>query len=189
MRGRTLRPMVAMMSVSAAAMTAAMSVSAGGRSLYAVGDPLSTGSLPVGDGFEVYFEEHGRKDGAPALFLHGGPGAGCARRHAGFFDPKYYRVILHDQRGCGKSGPAGSTIANDTPHLIADIEALRIHLGVERWGCVLGGSWGTTLALEYAQAHPERVGSIVLRAVRDPLGPPEQLRRPGDSRSTRHRCV
>jgi len=135
------------------------------RNLYAVGNPLSTGSLAVPDGYSVYWEEHGRRDGAPALFLHGGPGAGCARRHAGFFDPSHYRVILHDQRGCGKSGPKGSTIANETPRLVADIEALRVHMGIERWACVLGGSWGTTLALEYALAHPDRVSSIVVRAV------------------------
>lgn len=128
--------------------------------------PAANGGYTAANGgYEIYWEEHGKRDGAPALFLHGGPGAGCSRRHAGFFDPDHYRVILHDQRGCGKSGPRGSTIANETPFLIADIEALRAHLGIEKWSCVLGGSWGTTLALEYAQAHPERVSSLVLRAV------------------------
>jgi pimeloyl-ACP methyl ester carboxylesterase len=148
---------------------ASASLSAGGslsRSLYALGQPLSTGVLSTAEGgYEICYEEHGKQAGAPALFLHGGPGAGCSRRHAGFFDPAHYRIILHDQRGCGKSSPRGSTVANETPFLIADIEALRVRLGIHKWACVLGGSWGTTLALEYAQAHPERVSSLVLRAV------------------------
>lgn len=95
------------------------------RQLYPVGAPLTTGNLAVSSVHTLYYELHGKADGVPALFLHGGPGAGCARRHAGFFDPTHYRVVLFDQRGCGKSTPRGSLEGNDTPSLVADCEALR----------------------------------------------------------------
>ena len=138
------------------------------RPLYPVKKALSTGKHAVGgDGgvHKLYYEEHGKAAGAPALFLHGGPGAGCFQRHAGFFDPDHYRVLLFDQRGSGSSVPKGCLDGNETPQLIADIEELRVMLGIEAWQVVLGGSWGTTLALAYAQAHPSRVRSLVLRAV------------------------
>ena len=136
-----------------------------GRQLYPVKAALQTGRLPVSDTHTLYYEVHGKADGAPALFLHGGPGAGCFQRHAGFFDPEHYRIVLFDQRGCGRSTPKGSLEDNDTPSLVADCEALRQHLDVEQWQVVLGGSWGVCLALSLALAHPRRVGSLVLRAV------------------------
>ena len=135
------------------------------RSLYPVGKAVQTGNLAVSPLHTLYYEVHGNLEGAPALFLHGGPGAGCAQRHAGFFDPAHYRVVLFDQRGCGRSTPKGCLEGNDTPSLVADCEALREHLGVDDWSVVLGGSWGTTLALAYACAHPKRIDALVLRAI------------------------
>ena len=135
------------------------------RGLYPVRAALQTGNLAVSTTHTLYYEVHGKKDGPTALFLHGGPGAGCAQRHAGFFDPDYWRVVLFDQRGCGKSTPKGCLVENDTPNLVSDCEALRTHLDVPQWQLVLGGSWGTTLALAYAVAYPQAVASIVLRAV------------------------
>src|SRR5690606_27778284 len=102
--------------------------------------------------------------GRPALFLHGGPGAGAGAVHRRFFDPAHWRIVIFDQRGAGRSRPLGELAANTTPDLIADIEELRRHLGVPRW-MLFGGSWGSTLALAYAQAHPERVVGCVLRGV------------------------
>jgi len=134
-------------------------------SLYPQRVPLKTGSLAVGRPHSLYYEVHGKADGAPALFLHGGPGAGCFRRHAGFFDPDHYKIVLFDQRGCGRSTPKGELTDNETPFLVEDCEALRRHLGIERWSVVLGGSWGVTLALALAIAHPTRVRALVLRAV------------------------
>ena len=139
------------------------------RSLHKSGDVLSTGTLPVGDGFELYYEEHGHADGIPAVFLHGGPGAGCSRRMAQLFDPAKYRIILFDQRGCGKSTRKDSSSAeeqiddNTTWHLVSDLEALREHLKIDRW-VVAGGSWGTCLALAYASKFRERVLAMALRA-------------------------
>ncbi|TCP13672.1 proline iminopeptidase [Crenobacter luteus] len=126
--------------------------------------PRQNGLIDVGDGHRLYWEEVGRACGAPALFLHGGPGAGCSERHRQLFDPDHYRAVLFDQRGAGRSQPFGELSANSTGHLVADIEALRVHLGVERW-LVVGGSWGSTLALAYAEAHPERVTGLILRGV------------------------
>jgi proline iminopeptidase len=125
--------------------------------------------LDVGDGHRLYWECCGNPHGKPALFLHGGPGSGCTPGQRRFFDPHAYRVVLFDQRGAGRSRPLASEPdadlrANTTPHLIADIEALRRLHGVERW-TVLGLSWGTTLGLAYAQAHPERVSALVLALV------------------------
>lgn len=125
--------------------------------------PLTTQHLSVGDGHEVYVETVGRPDGTPAVYLHGGPGSGCMPDHRRLFDPLRFHAVLFDQRGAGRSRPHGSRESNTLTHLIADMEMIRKHLGFERW-LVVGGSWGTTLALAYAQAFPERVSGIVLRA-------------------------
>jgi proline iminopeptidase len=122
----------------------------------------ASGRLEVGDGHTLYWETSGHPLGLPALFLHGGPGAGCTPDDRRWFDPARYRTVLFDQRGAGRSQPAGRTDMNTTAHLVRDIESLRAHLGIERW-LVFGGSWGATLALAYAQAHPQRVRALVLR--------------------------
>ena len=126
--------------------------------------PFETGYLPLTDGHVMYWEQVGNPNGKPVLFLHGGPGAGAGPVHRRFFDPSIWRVIIFDQRGAGRSQPMGSLEANTTPHLVQDIETLRIFLGVERM-LLFGGSWGSTLALAYAQAHPERVIGAVLRGI------------------------
>lgn len=137
----------------------------------ALPEPFSTEHLDVGDGHALYVEQSGNPTGTPALFLHGGPGGGCAPRVRGFFDPGHYRIVLFDQRGAGQSIPnvghdfAAAIHENNTPKLVADIERIREHLGVERWPLVLGGSWGSTLAIAYAQAHPDRVDALVLRGI------------------------
>lgn len=134
-------------------------------------EPFHTEHLDVGDGHALYVEQSGKPDGAPALFLHGGPGGGSAPRVRAFFDPAHYRIVLFDQRGAGQSKPnVGNDFdaamhENNTPKLIGDIERIREHLGVERWPLVLGGSWGSTLAIAYAQAHPDRVSALVLRGI------------------------
>lgn len=122
------------------------------------------GHLRVSPIHEIYWEDCGNPRGKPVVFLHGGPGGGTDPRMRRFFDPERYRIVLFDQRGCGKSRPHASLVDNTTWHLVADIEALRAHLGIERWQ-VFGGSWGSTLALAYAQAHPERVSELVLRGI------------------------
>jgi len=132
-------------------------------------EPYDHGMLDVGDGNLVYWEVCGRPDGKPAVVLHGGPGSGCTPGFRRYFDPDAYRVVLFDQRGCGRSrplagDPAVDLAANTTHHLIADIEQLREHLGIERW-LVLGGSWGSTLGLAYAERFPERVTELVLFSV------------------------
>jgi proline iminopeptidase len=137
---------------------------AGRRVLYPAIKPYRTGYLHVSDVHELYFEECGNPKGKPALFVHGGPGAGCDERARRFFDPDAYRIVLFDQRGCGRSRPHASLEDNTTWHLVSDIEKLREHLGIERW-LVFGGSWGSTLALAYAQKHPQRVSEIVLRGI------------------------
>jgi proline iminopeptidase len=134
------------------------------RGLYAPIEPFRTGFLPVSDVHEIYFEESGNPDGKPAVFLHGGPGGGTDPNMRTFFNPQVYRIILFDQRGCGKSRPHANLVDNTTWHLVADMERLREHLGIERWQ-VFGGSWGSTLALAYAQTHPERVTELVLRGI------------------------
>lgn len=131
--------------------------------LYPAQEPR-TGTLLVGDGHELYYEESGNPDGQPALFLHGGPGSGTRPAQRGFFDPAKYRIVLFDQRGAGKSKPAGETENNTTPDLVADVELLRLRLGVKQW-VIYGGSWGSTLALAYAEAHPKRVKAMVLRGI------------------------
>jgi proline iminopeptidase len=134
------------------------------RGLYPPIEPHRTGRLRVSDEHEIYFEESGNPDGKPALFLHGGPGFGTDPSQRRFFDPQAYRIVLFDQRGCGKSTPHASLAHNTTWHLVDDIEKLREELGVERW-LVFGGSWGSTLALAYAQTHPSRVSALVLRGI------------------------
>lgn len=130
--------------------------------------PHQTGFLSVGDGQLVYWEVSGNPHGKPVVFLHGGPGGGTDPAHRQFFDPDAYRIVLFDQRGCGRSTPhvadGADLSVNTTDHLVADIEALREHLGVDRWQ-VFGGSWGSTLALTYAQRFPERVTELVLRGI------------------------
>jgi proline iminopeptidase len=125
--------------------------------------PLTSELLAVGDGHELYVESVGRADGLPAVYLHGGPGSGCQTDHRRLFDPERFHAILFDQRGAGRSRPKGRREDNTLPHLIADMETIREKFGFERW-IVVGGSWGATLALAYAQAHPDRVSGIVLRA-------------------------
>ncbi len=134
------------------------------RQLYESANALRSGWLRVSPVHEIWYEESGNPRGKPAVFLHGGPGGGTDARMRGFFDPQRYRVILFDQRGCGRSRPHASLVENTTGHLVADIEALREHLGIEQW-LVFGGSWGSTLALAYAQQHPERVSELVLRGI------------------------
>ncbi|GAB5469898.1 MAG: prolyl aminopeptidase [Rhodospirillales bacterium] len=134
------------------------------RDLYPPIAPYDSGSLQVDEHHKVYWEVSGNPEGQPAVFLHGGPGGGAAPDHRRFFDPARYRVLLFDQRGAGRSQPLGETRANTTQHLLADIEQLRRLLAVERW-LVFGGSWGSTLALAYAQVHPERVTALVLRGI------------------------
>lgn len=139
--------------------------------LYPPIEPFDTGMLTVGSGHSLYYEQCGNPDGVPAVFLHGGPGAGCDERSRRFFDPDFYRIVVFDQRGSGRSDPNAaddldaSLVDNTTPHLVADIETLRQHLAIDKWGLVLGGSWGSTLALAYAQAHPERCRTLLLRGV------------------------
>jgi proline iminopeptidase len=130
------------------------------------------GHLPVSNGHSLYFEEVGNPDGLPVLFLHGGPGSGIGKIHRRFFDPDAYRAILFDQRGAGKSAPIADISDNTTADLVADIERLRTHLQVEKW-LVFGGSWGSTLALAYGQAHPDRCLGFVLRGIF--LGRPSEI--------------
>jgi proline iminopeptidase len=125
--------------------------------------PLTSQMLPVSDGHEIYVESVGRSDGIPAVYLHGGPGSGCQPDHRRLFDPERFHAVLFDQRGAGRSRPKGGREHNTLPHLIADMETIREKFGIDRW-MIVGGSWGATLALAYAQAHPDRVTGIVLRA-------------------------
>src|ERR1700716_2896974 len=125
--------------------------------------PLTSELLQVGDSHEIYVETVGRADGIPAVYLHGGPGSGCQPDHRRLFDPERFHAVLFDQRGAGRSRPKGLREANTLAHLVADMETIREQFGFERW-MVVGGSWGATLALAYAQAHPNRVTGIVLRA-------------------------
>lgn len=127
-------------------------------------DPYGTGFLRLDDRHAMYWEQSGNPRGVPVIFLHGGPGAGATSAHRRFFDPYHYRIVVFDQRGAGRSTPHGAIEDNTTPILVADIERLRLHLGIDRWH-VFGGSWGSTLALAYAQTHPERVRSLTLRGI------------------------
>jgi proline iminopeptidase len=134
------------------------------RVLYPPIEPFRTHEFDVGHGHRLYVEEVGRPDGLPVVFLHGGPGGGLVPLYRRFFDPERYRVVLVDQRGCGRSTPLGSLLANTTGHLVADLETVREGLGLKSW-LLFGGSWGSTLALAYAQAHPERATGLVLRGI------------------------
>ena len=134
------------------------------RGLYPQIEPYDSGFLQVSPLHTLYYEQCGNPDGKPAVFLHGGPGAGCSPNARRFFDPAHYRIVLFDQRGCGRSLPHAELTDNATWHLVADIERLREHLGIARWQ-VFGGSWGSTLALAYAEAHPDRVTELVLRGI------------------------
>lgn len=134
------------------------------RGFYPPIEPYDTGMLDVGDGHRVYYERSGTPGAKPAIFLHGGPGGGISPRHRRLFDPALYDVMLFDQRGCGQSTPHASLEANTTWHLVADMERLREMAGVDRW-LVFGGSWGSTLALAYAETHPDRVSEMVLRGI------------------------
>ncbi|MBX9648966.1 MAG: prolyl aminopeptidase [Xanthobacteraceae bacterium] len=125
--------------------------------------PLTSEQIAVGDGHDIYVESVGRAGGIPAVYLHGGPGSGCQPDHRRLFDPERFHAVLFDQRGAGRSRPKGGRDANTLQHLIADMEMIREKFGFERW-MVVGGSWGATLALAYAEAHPDRVSGIVLRA-------------------------
>ena len=131
---------------------------------YPVPSTFSQGTLSVGGGHELYFEESGNPNGKPVVFVHGGPGGGVDPDCRRFFNPERYRIILFDQRGSGRSTPHASLEANTTWDLVADMEKLREHLKLERWQ-VFGGSWGSTLALSYAVTHPERVTELVLRGI------------------------
>ncbi len=134
------------------------------RTLYPEIEPFDSGMLDVGDGHTVYWERVGTRGAKPAVFLHGGPGGGCSPTHRRAFDPEKYDVMLFDQRGCGRSKPHAELEANTTWHLVADIERLRNMMGVDKWQ-VFGGSWGSTLALAYAETHPECVSELILRGI------------------------
>ncbi|RMG99647.1 MAG: prolyl aminopeptidase [Deltaproteobacteria bacterium] len=134
------------------------------RPLYPAISPFDTGMLDVGDGHRIYYEQSGNPDGKPVVFLHGGPGGGTEPKHRRYFDPQRYRIVLFDQRGCGRSLPHAELAHNTTWDLVDDIDRLRTHLGIDRWQ-VFGGSWGSTLAVAYGSRHPDRVTEFVLRGI------------------------
>lgn len=134
------------------------------RTLFPEIEPYETWRLPVSTVHELYVEESGNPDGSPVIFFHGGPGGGISPFHRRFFDPSYYRVVLFDQRGCGRSTPLGELSENTTWDLVADTERIRERLGLDKW-MVFGGSWGSTLGLAYAETHPERVTGLILRGI------------------------
>ncbi|MEO7506038.1 MAG: prolyl aminopeptidase [Pyrinomonadaceae bacterium] len=134
------------------------------KTLYPEIEPFDTGRLTVSPIHELYYEQCGNPDGQPVVYLHGGPGAGLSTEYRRFFDPEVYRIVLFDQRGCGKSTPYASLEDNTTWHLVSDIEQLRTYLGIDQWQ-VFGGSWGSTLALAYAETHPDRVTQLILRGI------------------------
>ena len=134
------------------------------RTKYPPIECFRSGFLEVGSGHRIYWEESGNPNGIPIVFLHGGPGSGTEPGHRCFFNPQIYRIVLLDQRGCGKSQPHSSLKDNTTWHLVADIEKLRSHLKIEKW-VVFGGSWGSTLSLAYAETHPDRVLALILRGI------------------------
>ncbi|MFQ5956077.1 MAG: prolyl aminopeptidase [Kiloniellales bacterium] len=127
-------------------------------------EPYASGRIRLDHRHVMYYEECGHRAGMPVVFLHGGPGAGCVPVHRRFFNPQRYRAVLYDQRGAGRSTPLGELEDNTTQHLIGDLEVLRRHLGIERW-ILFGGSWGSTLALAYAQAHPQNCAGLILRGI------------------------
>jgi proline iminopeptidase len=132
--------------------------------LYPEIEPYASGRLPLDAIHTMYWESSGSPDGIPVVFLHGGPGSGSTPKHRRFFDPAAYRIVVYDQRGAGRSAPLGELRENTTLHLIDDLERLRRHLGIDRW-LLFGGSWGSTLALAYAEAHPEQCLGLVLRGI------------------------
>jgi proline iminopeptidase len=134
------------------------------RDLFPPIEPYATGMLTVDPPHRLYWEQSGNPHGVPVLFLHGGPGAGATPTHRRFFDPTSYRIVIFDQRGAGRSTPLGALDGNTTQHLVADIETLRRHLAIDRW-VVFGGSWGSTLALAYAETHADRCRALVLRGI------------------------
>lgn len=134
------------------------------RKKYSPIEPYNTGFLNVGSGHTLYWEESGNPKGLPIIFLHGGPGSGTSPSHRSFFHPEFYRIILFDQRGCGKSTPHAELHANTTWDLVSDMEKIREFLKIEQW-IVFGGSWGSTLALAYAETHPSKVKSLILRGI------------------------
>jgi proline iminopeptidase len=163
LRGRrSLRPLPGRRDGAAANAAAAAVV--GDDGLFPPTAPFAEHRLPVGNGHVLHVEECGNPDGLPLLFLHGGPGSGCSPRQRRLFDPRRLRAVLIDQRGCGRSTPLGGLVGNDTPALVADCERVRAALGIDRW-LVCGGSWGSLLALAYAQAHPDAVAGLVLRGI------------------------
>ena len=127
-------------------------------------EPFQTGTLPLDAIHTMYFEQSGNPSGVPVVFLHGGPGSGASPSHRQFFDPDFYRIVIFDQRGAGRSTPLGELRDNSTPHLINDMETLREQLAIDRW-VVFGGSWGSTLALAYAEHHPQRTMALILRGI------------------------
>src|SRR5712691_10003213 len=127
-------------------------------------EPYATGNLELDRIHSMYWEQSGNPEGTAVLFVHGGPGAGATSTHRRFFDPAHYRIVIYDQRGAGRSAPLGELRDNSTTHLVADIERLRRHLGIERW-TLFGGSWGSTLCLAYAETHPAQVRALVLRGI------------------------
>ncbi|MCG6862837.1 MAG: prolyl aminopeptidase [Chromatiaceae bacterium] len=132
--------------------------------LYPLIEPYATRYIAVDSVHRLYLEESGNPAGIPAIFLHGGPGAGCEPAHRCFFDPARYRILLFDQRGSGRSTPHAELAENTTWHLVADMERIRQELGIDRW-LIFGGSWGSSLALAYAQSHPDRVSALIVRGV------------------------
>lgn len=134
------------------------------RHLFPPVDPHLSGRLAVGGGHDIYFEVSGNPRGRPVIACHGGPGGGTTPSMRRYFDPSRYKIVLFDQRGCGRSTPRASLENNTTWHLVDDMEALRVHLGIDQWH-VFGGSWGSTLALAYAEAHPDRVSALILRGI------------------------
>lgn len=134
------------------------------RTSYPDIEPYNMGYLQVDKEHSIYWEESGNAKGKPILFVHGGPGSGTDPKHRRFFDPNAYRIILFDQRGCGKSKPHSSLHNNTTWHLVDDMEKLRAHLKIDKWA-VFGGSWGSTLSLTYAESHPDRVSALILRGI------------------------
>ena len=134
------------------------------REFYPEIEPFATGYLPVGESHRIYYEQCGNPKGTPVVFLHGGPGAGSSPVHRRFFDPNHYHIVVFDQRGAGRSKPLGEITDNTTLHLITDLEQLRSHLGFDRW-MVFGGSWGSTLAIAYAEHHADRCKALVLRGI------------------------
>ena len=134
------------------------------RTLFPEIEPYETGRFTVDDPHHLYWEQSGNPKGVPVVFLHGGPGAGAVPAHRRFFDPRHYRIVIFDQRGAGRSTPLGDLSNNTTEHLVADIEAVRQHLDIDRW-FVFGGSWGSSLALAYAEKHPQHCLGLALRGI------------------------